>query len=262
MYKISELIGKQAITLLDAKHGGVILGVFFDKALSKCKGFMLLSNDDENIYYVDFKDFSSILSDAAVIRSDLNLKESPDGPFAESPINIPAFNQDGKALGIIRDINMNEADILSFVTDGGTEIPAGTLLSRSETIVVFNDTGNPIKIKKPVKKEKAESAAKDTPAVEESKNKSENNLKTEAPKAPFGRIRANETILGAQKDSPSRQNDSLITKYSFLLGKRLQRSIYANGGRLIAKENELVSDKIIALAKENGKLVAIALHSI
>lgn len=276
MYKISELIGKQAITLIDAGQQGVILGVFFDKALTKCKGFSLLSGDDENIFYVDFKNFSSLSSDAAVIRSDLNLKQQPLEPFSDSPINLPAFNQDGKALGVIRDINMEAADIVSFITDNGSEIPAGTLLSRSESIVVFNDTGEPIKVKKAVKKEKTEGGEKksETKAVADLKPDDSKTAKiapSDAPKAPFGRLRATDNITGSaarQGDSLSRlsnplnQNNPLINKYSFLLGKRLQRSIYAAGGRLIAKENDLVTEKIISLAKENGKLAAIALHSL
>jgi len=261
IYKISELIGKQAITLPDAGERGVILGVFFDKVLTKCKGFLLLSNDDENRYYINFNDFSALSGDAAMIRSASCLAEEFSVSLAESPINHPAFNQDGRALGIIRDIAMDGARVLSFVTDGKIEIPVGTLLARSESIVVFNDTGKPLKIKPPKKQKLTENIAsgeaKSVAAKAEAPKSDSHSQGVQTRMIPFGRLRPNDADVGGAKVS-----DPFISKYSFLLGKRLQRSIYAEGGRLIGKENDLVTEKTIGLAKESGKLAAVALHSL
>jgi hypothetical protein len=49
--------------------------------------------------------------------------------------------------------------------------------------------------------------------------------------------------------------------YAFLLGKKVARDIYGENGRLVAKENALVTDDIIRAAKQGGKLVQLALYA-
>lgn len=245
MYKISELIGKQAITLLDASRQGIVLGVCFDKAIKKLKGFFLLSEDDENIFFVEYKYFSSFFGDAVVIRSDLDLCPESEAKGISSPMNLPAYNQGGNFLGYIRDINMQENNVISFVTEK-QEIPAGTLLSYSQSLIIFNDTESPIKIRRPVKKPKE--IAEEVEVVEEK------------PLPPPTRAVAPLKVTSERQEQTKTSGE--MSRYNFLLGKRLKRSIYSNDGRLIARENELVTERIIRHAKENGKLVAIALHSL
>lgn len=246
MYKISELIGKQAITLVDASRQGIVLGVCFDKAIKKLKGFFLLSEDDETIYFVEYRYFSSLFGDAVVVRSDLDLSPESKARGASSPINLPAYNQNGKFLGNIRDINLEENRVISFVTDN-QEIPAGTILSYSDALIIFNDTKDVIKLRRPARKKEIIIETQGEPA----------NQETLPPPAK---------AVAPQRVSANRQESSNIpsemSRYSFLLGKRLKRSIYSNDGKLIARENELVTERTIKFAKEHGKLVAIALHSL
>ncbi len=50
--------------------------------------------------------------------------------------------------------------------------------------------------------------------------------------------------------------------YDFLLGKKLQRTILALDGKIIAREGEKVTDSIIETAKHEGKLVILALNAL
>lgn len=51
-------------------------------------------------------------------------------------------------------------------------------------------------------------------------------------------------------------------KYSFLLGKRLERDIFTNDGKLLLAKDELITDATIQKAKTHDKLVLLALHSL
>lgn len=50
--------------------------------------------------------------------------------------------------------------------------------------------------------------------------------------------------------------------YDFLLGKKLQRTIMAVDGKVIAKEGENITGDIISEAKREGKLVILALNAL
>jgi sporulation protein YlmC with PRC-barrel domain len=279
MYKLSELIGKQAITLLDANVQGTIVNAYFDKTLTKCRYVVLLEEDADNRYYVELKNLSAFSGDAAVVRCIDDIKTQPLGNFVFAPINLPTFNQDGKSLGTVRDVNMEGAKVLSFVTEEG-EIPVSTLLSHSEKMLVFNDTGKVIKLKKPLQKSPAPELK--TPSNSEGEKQihyfGENapSFQSEnVPSLPVGIVatameekdvptvalppKAASVQRGDNSDAKN-QND--MSKYAFLMGKRVQRDIFGTNGGLIARENEMISERTILLAKENGKLVALALHSI
>ncbi len=50
--------------------------------------------------------------------------------------------------------------------------------------------------------------------------------------------------------------------YDFLLGKKLQRTITASDGKVIARAGEKITDNTINIAKTEGKLVILALNSL
>ncbi len=50
--------------------------------------------------------------------------------------------------------------------------------------------------------------------------------------------------------------------YDFLIGKKLQRSVAAANGKIIAKEGESITNELISTAKREGKLVVLALNAL
>lgn len=63
----------------------------------------------------------------------------------------------------------------------------------------------------------------------------------------------------AKKALPQRR---FAPSYDFLLGKRLQRTITASDGKIIAHAGERITGDTIDLAKTEGKLVILALNSL
>lgn len=222
MHKASELIGKNVISLTDAAEIGVVANLYFDSKMTKLRFFRILDENSDEEFFAPFKEIVSAQYDAIVLRGSDAL--APDADAIPSPINLPAFNQDGLRLGVIRDVALDGENVSGFFTENG-EI-SGSFVCSSDKLAVFNDSGKPLKLKKPATKPQKEI--------------------TEQVAAP-------REIASAT---------SPLNKYAFLLGKRLQKSIYTRGGAVIAKENQLIDENVISTAKSEGKLVALALHSL
>ena len=107
------------------------------------------------------------------------------------------------------------------------------VLSRSDKLVIINDSGKPISIKKkPIIKEEV---TKESPVTSIS-----------LPKKPLS-------------PTPSIKEGY---DYKFLMGKRLQKTLVDSDGRIIARENALVSQELIDRVRSAGKLVQLALYSL
>lgn len=219
MYKASDLLGKPLLSLSEAELLGTIGNIYFDDKMQKGTSILIYTNDDE-VRYLPLNKLINIDNDAAVVKSSDGLTEYVEG--VRSPINSYAFNQDGKAKGQIKDVIMDGVKVVSF-TLSDSSIEATSLMSAG-SILIFNDSGKPVKLKSAAKK-----------AFKKLSEKKEVEL---PPKTAF---------------APS---------YDFLLGKKLQRTIVSGGGKIIAREGDNVTDDIIEDAKKEGKLVILALNAL
>lgn len=216
MYKISDLLGKPLLSLCEAKFLGTIANIYFDAKTLKGT-FIKLYSEDDDAAFLPLSKLCNINNDAAVVKTTDGIVDCVEG--LENPINSPAFNQDGKSLGIISDVIVDGGKIISFVIGDG-EIGANTLVSAGK-VLIFNDTGKPIKLRPPVKRD---------------------------------------TVQKKEVEFPTKS--AYAPSYDFLLGKKLQRTIVAMDGKVIAREGENVTGDIIRDAKKEGKLVILALNSL
>lgn len=217
MYKVSDLLGKPLLSLCEAKFLGTIANIYFDAKMSKGTFLKLYTLEDE-IAFLPLIKLMNIQNDAAVVKNEDGITENGEGLV--NPINSLAFNQDGKSLGVVNDIIMDGSKVMAFVIDG-KETGAVNLISAGN-LLVFNDTGKPVKLKPTVRRE-------------QEKTKKEIEFPAKTAYAP---------------------------SYDFLLGKKLQRTIVAMDGKVIAREGENVTGDIIRDAKKEGKLVILALNSL
>lgn len=220
MYKVSELLGKPLLSLSEAEFLGTIGNIYFDDKMSKGT-FLMLYTADEEICFLPITKLINIDNDAAVVRNAEGLSEEATGII--NPINSHAFNQDGKSMGIIKDVILDGVKVVSFII-GEETVNAVNLISAG-SLLIFNDSGKPIKLKPATKREK----------IKEESVKKEVEFPVKTAFAP---------------------------SYDFLIGKKLQRTILAMDGKVIAKEGENVTVDIIRDAKKEGKLVILALNAL
>lgn len=285
MYKVSELLGKPLISVNDAQITGTISNIFFNEKLSTGM-YVSVINDDFNTAVIPLKYIVNSDYDAAVVK-DFKTADNPD--LMTGPINLFAFNQDGKELGIIKDVIMEGVNVIELVTDNG-KFPSSRVLSRSESLVIINDTDAPVRAKKKKPAKASAKARADRRGKNESQDFSSKNSMLPPVSAdnsvafPFSsQIFDGETLytpLTASKEGGYRNDEKIELPaiprntyvnppssgegydYKFLLNKRLQKTILGAQGQPIAKENALVTQEIIDRARKAGKLVQLALHSL
>ena len=254
MYKVSELLGKPLITLSEAKILGTVSNIFFDTKL--CTGLYVSVTDEEfNNYYVPLKQIINLTFDAAVVAAADFASEINACP---SPINSYAFNQDGKELGMVKDIVMDGLKVVSLIA-GDNEYAAALLLNRSDDLVIINDSGAPMAIKKPARKKKNPPPPKLSP---QPLPPTILPLPFEETPAPVAAVSVVTVPNKPQTTTVNPSGGREVYNYDFLLGKRLQKSIFGDKGALVGRENALISAEIIENARREGKLVQLALHSL
>lgn len=245
MYRVSDLLSKPLITLADARYEGTVGNIYFDNRLRRGK-YIELFDEDENPEqrFVELNKVN-IGVDAAVIAHDGYLTcewNSELDNLAPNPINASAYNPDGKSLGRVTDVLMDGTTVTGFEVSG-VVMPADTLLSYSKNLLIFNDTGKPVKLAKP--KPKIPPPEKASAAVHV----------TQAPPEPQVAVPEK---LRAPVSAPPPQ----ATAYNFLLGKTTTDPIIGPSGQMIVPAGTVVTPEVIERARAEGKLVRLALHAV
>ncbi|MCL2375695.1 MAG: hypothetical protein FWC82_04150, partial [Firmicutes bacterium] len=116
---VSELVGKQLLSLSEAETIGTIENVLFDEKLKTAKTLKIYSENEDNpeICFVNFKAVKSFSFDACVISKKDALSFEWNtllGTPSPSPMLWLCFNQDGKELGRVRDIELENSKVKQF----------------------------------------------------------------------------------------------------------------------------------------------------
>jgi len=254
--KVSELPGKTLIALSGAENAGYIINVWFDSKLSRAITVEIVNDDDET----EMRKFAPLKNmecggDAAVIRSSACIKEQNQSSAAvPCPVGITCFNQNGKALGKIRDIELSDCVVTEIICDEATFKPA-QLLSLGDNCI-FNDTGKKISLPKP--RPKNAQAGKDKLPKEPPVN---------APEAPQNNAAQTYDRRAYAVQTPTVPQSVTVTRtpppardYSFLLGKHVHSPVMSRG-KVIIPEDAVVDAQIIELARLENKLIQLALRA-
>lgn len=275
--KVSDLLGKTLISLVDAKTVGVISNLWFDDKLLRVKTVEVLSDEDElpERSFVRFA-YLDIGGDAAVIKTlsqveSRNLSTAP----TRCPINCDCYDRLGTSLGRVRDIVLEDDLVTQFYCEKATLTPS-RLLSIGGDICVFNDSDEPYKLPKPRRKVfPAPKASHADIAVDLHDGAVAQQVGTEQTPLPSGvgeglslrgfsrEPQDNSTVAtptSPQSVTVTRTPGEPVKDYGFLLGKPVRSGIMSDGGTLIPA-GTVVTEEVIELARKNGKLVQLALRA-
>jgi len=282
--KVSELLGKPVISLLNAETLGIAGDIVFDSKMLTAKAIKILQDDNDNeteTLYIELKHIKDLLLDALCITHKKLTKSEWHGNRldAKNPINASCYNQDGKKLGTVRDVVLDDFKVTEIVieeteTNNFIILTPATLLSHSKDNLIFNDTGKPIKIIAPKKATFPKSKNKSTPisvklhsvpktttipAIDRTHNfQTLNNDNSQPPDIQYPTKVPQENTMVYR--SPA-SIDTLAGVYAFLLGKTLSRSIKDNNDNIIAQPQSIITQETIELAKNNSKLIQLALYA-
>lgn len=254
MYKISGIVSKQVVSLSGAKVLGTVIDVKFDASLKRADSLLLVDceENDEALLKLPLRCVFSLDGDAVVVKN-LSAPLESVRAASNSPVNLPCYNQDGKSLGTVKDVEIDERyRTVGFATGAGN-YTIEQLLSHSDSLIIFNDTGAPIKLPRPKARPPRQSDKNISVSVTETAIGSADDAKVYIPEAASAI--ATPTVISSPPP------DLGAPDFSFLIGKRVDKALYSTSGELIAAQGSVITQEVIAKAGKLNKLVHLTLRA-
>ena len=150
MYKISDIVSKQVITLSGAQSLGTVIDVLFSPDYRRADSLLLMDEeeDDDLLFRLPFRSGVTIGEDVAFVRSLSAPLEVFDG-ISASPIGKQCYGVGGKALGRLTDIELDEKFYVTALMTEKETFGRDKLVRASGALVVINDSGKEYKLPRP-----------------------------------------------------------------------------------------------------------------
>lgn len=105
--RLSNILGSRICSVYEGKHLGYILDATFSDKHKKIYGFIVVNDDDDYEYYLEAKQIIGQDDDVLFVKNEtlISIKEN-EKPC--SLINKSAYFLDGKYIGKVRDIEIDE----------------------------------------------------------------------------------------------------------------------------------------------------------
>lgn len=236
MYKISDIISMPVISIFESEYLGTIYNVLIDSRCKKVKYFCILNEEDNIPRIIHIEHIYKIGSDVIFIKnkSELSLQINCDCEMEDcaNPINISAYNFDGKKLGTVSDSVFNTKGKLEEFIINNKSYKITDIFNVGSSAIIVNNKKCDIKKFKP--------SNTISPTLIEEKVISLNKPTD-------------------QKEEPL--TNKIITDFRFLTGRRLNKDIVSLNGEIIARSGATITKELINKASSYGKLVEIARYS-
>lgn len=223
--KLSNLIGKQVFCVYDANILGTIHDVAFDDKYTKILGIYFF-DQEENEYFLKSKNIYAI-NDFVTIKNTSLLSQEIilDKPL--SPLGKLIIDTIGTNYGNISDIEFDDKfKVTNFETNLNKSVEPKNLIFISKNFVF----GNNVKI------------SSFRPKTAHSNNVLSNLTVT--------MMKVQEPTIDTKKLMPTK----ITVNSDVLIGKRLSKDIIGKNNELILKQNQVLTSKLVLLAKQHDKL--------
>lgn len=224
MPKISELISLPVYSIHERKCIGHIENVLLNT--KKVKFFVIYNEDDDTNMLLSPNRIYGISNQALTIKNlgAVTLMQNEDKALEilSNPINTLAISTQGQVYGKIKDVEIQDYAISSFVCD--KDVLPSEILYTNNTITMIRS--NP--------KERVSSFSIKKP------------IKTDS-----------ERIVSIQNIAPLRE----VVSNNMLIGRKATQDITGLNGEIIVKANSIITSKTLDKIKYSGKLKELTMHS-
>ncbi|MBE5758289.1 MAG: hypothetical protein E7345_05165 [Clostridiales bacterium] len=239
MNKISDIISMPIISMYEGEYLGIAYNLLFDLKNKKCKYIEILNDTDNLPKIIKYSDIYKIGKECIFIKNTecVELKSNLDYELENlaSPINISTYNLDGEKVGTSLDVVLNNQTIEEIILNNTKVVKNNEIVNIGKNIILINK--NSINLSKFKPKTKINKQPKtDTPVM----------------------ILSN-TTPSINKDTEN--YTKIITDYRFLIGRILQKDIFAINGEIIAKNGSIITKDIVNKASSYGKLIEVTRYS-
>lgn len=240
MYKISDIVSMPIISIYESEYFGIVYNIMIDCKYKKIKYLCLLNEKDNVPKIVSVKDLYKIGSDCIFIKNKnaVSLKSNFDQEIngLSNPINLLAYNFEGKYLGIVNDAVFDDKFKINEFSINNKPYSTNEIFNLGQSSVIVNNKKINLKKFKPIVKlpevQTVEKVIVQNPQPTNNKNQPETQITTK-----------------------------IITDYRFLIGRIINKDIMALNGEIIAKTGTKITTEIINKASYFGRLVEIARYS-
>ena len=285
MYKLSEIIGKSVIGTFEAKNVGTLMNALFDRGFSKVRWFEVLGDDetDAERSYFEPPAVSAMDGDAIMLKNcgKLTGRFSLAPVFVSAPVNAAVYSPTGKALGRVTDVTLDGFTVTA-INVGDLSFSPDAVLSRSDDVMIINDTGEKIRLIPPKVRVPEPSEADDaTVAINAAVEKpSDETVPAAAKVSAMPEVKA-ETAPDSQNAEPGEKvglpgkvpysnvsvtkspatRDARLAGYAFLIGKLVTKTLTSDDGEIVVEAGGRVTESDLKRTELAGKLVQLALHT-
>lgn len=285
MYKLSEIIGKSVIGTFEAKNVGTLMNALFDRGFSKVRWFEVLGDDetDAERSYFEPPAVSAMDGDAIMLKNcgKLTGRFSLAPVFVSAPVNAAVYSPTGKALGRVTDVTLDGFTVTA-INVGDLSFSPDAVLSRSDDVMIINDTGEKIRLIPPKVRVPEPSEADDaTVAINAAVEKpSDEAVPATAKVSAMPEVKT-ETVPDSQNAEPDEKvglpgkipysnvsvtkspatRDARLAGYAFLIGKLVTKTLTSDDGEIVVEAGGRVTESDLKRTELAGKLVQLALHT-
>lgn len=283
MKKISDILGKNIISIYEGKKIGIIGNAAFDKKLKKLKSLIIYDDDNEQTDRLRVPAANIALEGKAIMIKNLE-KVTHDFIDDEcNPMNASVYNLNGDFLGNVSEILIDEKtlEIHSLELLENTVLQEQIVSSDFKTIVI-KDLNEQIPQtfapKKRTKKTPLQNENKEqnkpvikSKIIEESeiiKDDSLKNCQKNENPTDAQNIKLNESIGIENKEETKPQTiiptdiQRLCANFNYLIGRRVLKDVFNLKAEKIAKRNAIITANTLEICKKWGKLIMLARSSI
>ena len=224
--KLSDIIGKQVFDIFDATFLGTIHEVNFDKNYTKVLGFYFF-DQEENEFYLKKQDIYSV-GDYVTIKNANKTTKNFEIFGNLLPFGKYVVSLQGEDLGNLCDIELDDKfEITNFCTQK-QKINPKDIMVISENIVVGDKKICMFAIK----------------------NKKTNMHKLNNINVAILKMEDVEQ----QGNTPKLMPSKITVNSDVLLGKKLSKDIIGKNNELILKQDQVITPKLVLIAKQHEKL--------
>lgn len=276
--KVTEILSKPVISLVDSKTEGIIKSIVFDKSFKRAKWLVLFDNNEHlEDKALSIQDIYSLGENAVVIKNAdiLNLYLSCTKTDEVClPINNNVYTTKGKFLGSVKDLVLNDKYYIEkLILENEQEVDIKNILASGEDAVIVQADNENVNIANFKRKKKTTTTNTKTMQAKEqevvilnevdqnlqtnselniSENSEEFELQPETVEVPISKPKYKFSSLAPQ---------TLTANYNFLIGRKMEKNVYSQNKELIARKNVKVTQDIINKAKLHCKLRELVKYS-
>lgn len=276
--KVTEILSKPVISLVDSKTEGIIKSIVFDKSFKRAKWLVLFDNNEHlEDKALSIQDIYSLGENAVVIKNAdiLNLYLSCTKTDEVClPINNSVYTTKGKFLGHVKDLVLNDKYYIEkLILENEQEVDIKNILASGEDAVIVQADNENINIANFKRKKKTttnnikamQTSEQEVVILNENDQNSQTNselnnlevaeefeMQPETVEVPISKPKYKFSSLAPQ---------TLTANYNFLIGRKMEKNVYSQNKELIARKNVKVTQDIINKAKLHCKLRELVKYS-